>query len=404
MENQNSWILSKRVLQFGCALVFGIILVAGLWPFHAPANQVRWIENENGLEFGRHGSIASRNAFAPQSSDDSGSLELWLKPAHARGTRTILAFEGVGTAASPFSLQQNGGILRVRRHNVDGLGTDRTAVFDVARAFQPGKPVFVTIVLKPHSTMVYLDGALARMEPIPGTSTGNFAGRLVLANSPYSSNSWPGEILGLASYQSDLTVGQVGQHDRSWAQGQTPATGDGSSPVALYLFNERAGATVHNQLDEATDLAIPGRYFVLHPPFMTPPWREYHPTWEYWKDFGVNVAGFIPLGFSFLAWFSWNRVGKWPVASVIALGFVTSLTIEILQAALPTRSSGMTDLFTNTSGTALGVLLYRSRFGQSLLARVTPAPGSTTLPIENYAGLVGISSNSGSSARPEVLR
>lgn len=403
MENQNSAILSKRILQFGCALVLGVILVAGLWPFHAPSNQVRWIENENGLEFGRHGSVATRNAFEARHPDGSCSLEIWLRPAHARGTRTILAFEGVGTAASPFSLQQNGGILRVRRHNIDGFGTDRTAVFDVAHAFQPGKPVFVTIVLKSHSTTVYLDGELARTEPVPGISTGNFAGRLVLANSPYSSNSWPGQILGLASYQSDLTGGQVAQHYRGWTQGQAAAIGAGESPVALYRFNERTGATVHNQLDEATDLAIPGRYFVLHPPFMTPPWREYHPTWEYWKDFAVNVAGFVPLGFSFLAWFSLSRAGKWPVVGVIAIGFATSLTIEILQAALPTRSSGTTDLFTNTLGTAFGVLFYRTRFGQRVLARVTSAAGSTMLTIESCAGLAKISSNS-ALARPEVLR
>ncbi len=33
--------------------------------------------------------------------------------------------------------------------------------------------------------------------------------------------------------------------------------------IALYLFNEGTGNVVHNQIDSATDLTIPERFFVL---------------------------------------------------------------------------------------------------------------------------------------------
>ena len=128
--------------------------------------------------------------------------------------------------------------------------------------------------------------------------------------------------------------------------------------MARYLFNEGEGNVVHNQVDSATSLVIPERFFILHQEFLERPWDEFKPGWDYWQDVAVNIAGFVPLGFFFQAYFSVTRRSKSTFWITIALGFAVSLTIEVSQAFLPTRDSGMTDLITNTSGTALGAIAW----------------------------------------------
>ena len=89
--------------------------------------------------------------------------------------------------------------------------------------------------------------------------------------------------------------------------------------------------------------------------YATRPWTR----WSYWKDIAVNIFGFIPLGFLFLAYFAIVKQNPRPTMMVVTLGFAISLTIEVAQRFLPTRDSSMMDLMTNTLGTFLGVLLFR---------------------------------------------
>jgi VanZ family protein len=369
MDEKNRGTVYKRMVGTLCLCVLGIILTAGLWPFHVPSNQVRWIESANGLEFGRHGSVVSVNAFrGGDPAGASGTLEIWLEPSRGGSSGTILSFDESAHPGEPFSLLQEGDDLGIRRNNVDPQGISRTALFYVKGALQDRKPIFVTIALDSREVLVYINGVLKIVFP-HSLAWNDLSGHLVLANSPTANDSWAGKIFALAIYRQQLTPSQIATNYTSSIGKQTLVQANERSAEVLYLFDEHGGTIVHNRLDPALDLTIPKHYFVLHPGFLRTPWREYHPTWSYWQDAGVNIVGFVPFGFCVFAYLSLTRAIKYPGATTVAVGLFTSLTIEVLQAYLPTRSSGVTDLITNTLGTAIGVMIFQRSIVQTLLAK-----------------------------------
>jgi len=355
-----------RLIETACISILGILLVAGLWPFHVPKNDVTWLTNGDGLRFGPYGAIVSASSFPPQPDKASGSLEVWLDPTLERGAHTILSFDGSAHPGVPFSLRQDDDALIVVQDNEDINGASWTAWSVVKGVFHAGKPVFVTILLGTRRTSICLDG-VCRKDFAIGDSRNNFSGRLVVANSPDSSSSWVGIIRGMAIYSRQLAQHEVLEHYDTWTNENSLKSLEKETPIAVYLFNEHAGDTIHNEVDHRTDLKIPTHYFVLHSAFLRSPQHTYHPSWSYWKDVALNVVGFIPFGFFTATYFCSVRQVKGAVAIAVVLGFLTSLIIETLQAFLPTRDSGWNDLITNTVGTALGAMMYAYFGGASWL-------------------------------------
>jgi glycopeptide antibiotics resistance protein len=132
---------------------------------------------------------------------------------------------------------------------------------------------------------------------------------------------------------------------------------------ALYLFDERGGRTVHNYAGGGCDLYIPEIYTVVDKLSLQPFWKEFNFSRSYWSGNIKNIVGFIPLGACWFVYFLVVQPVKKPELATVILGALVSLTIESLQAFLPTRDSGTTDLLTNTLGTYSGVrcgkYLYR---------------------------------------------
>jgi VanZ family protein len=363
-------IIRARLPGLVCLSVLCGILVAGLWPFHAPRNAVTWLENQNGLRFGRYGTIVSSGVFQMAGSGDeaSSSLEIWLQPGRSNASSIFLSFS---TPENPlqFSLNQYFSTLVLQREI-----QSRQLRIGIERAFRQIQPSFITITSSTQQTAMYVNGALARI--FPQFQLGkDLTGQLVIGASPVASDTWRGQLLGLAIYHQELTAAEVLQHYDTWTKQGRPELSGNERAIALYLFSERSGNIVHNAVQPGIDLHIPERFSLLQQPFLEPFWKEYKPGWEHWVDsLLINIVGFIPLGFFFCAYWSYRRPLKRPAVVTTVLGLAISLTIEVLQAYLPTRTSGTTDLLTNTLGTFLGVMLYGSKTARALLAKVYESP------------------------------
>ena len=369
---QINWeVISPKLLGVACGLVLGGMLVAGLWPFHSPRNQVTWFAGGKGLHFGRHGTILSSGKFkaANMPADAPCSLEIWFEPGLTAGGGTLFAFYAPENPRR-FSLSQSITDLALRTDIREGRYRTLTTRLYIGDIFRRGKTLFVTITSKGGQASVYIDGALARTAPNFPLSSQDFDGELVIATLPKVDDSWSGLLRGLAFYDQELSPAQVVHHYETWIEKGRPDVSENERPVALYLFDERAGRVIHNQVPSGTDLYIPDRYLVLDQALLRPFWEEFHPTWSYWEDLLVNIAGFVPFGFLFCASFSLAGRVKRPALVTILLGFTVSLTIETLQSFLPTRDSGTTDLITNTLGTCFGVWLYRLNHWRVLIARI----------------------------------
>jgi VanZ family protein len=373
-----SYILQNRkVLGAICGIIVCCILIAGLWPFRAPVNRVTWLADGDGLHFGRQGSILSSGEFGNRSyiDDRGGTVEIWLRADSLNSSGgTILAFYTTAKRFVPFSLRQFKDSL-VLQHEVEDRRSHLTTKWmGVGHVLRQKEFVLVTITSGARGTTVYADGLAIEGSSGFRLPSNDFSGRLLLGNSGVDDDSWAGDVRGLAIYGQGLTSAQVSRHFEDWTKHGHPEDIATEAASALYLFNERSGSVVHNQSDAANALLIPSHYFLLHHRLLRTPWEAYRRRWSYWKDAAVNVTGFVPLGFFICAYFSLAKKQGRGVATAIIIGFLISLTIELLQSLLPTRDSGATDLITNTLGTGLGAICCQYVLGSRV--RHVPLDGA----------------------------
>lgn len=361
----------KKALASLCLLIFGVMLAAAFWPFRLnPGNRVTWLGNEHGLRFSGAGIVLSlKKLELPDSGTPAGiSLEIWLKPSQDKYSTALLA---VSSGANPeqFRLRQAGDALLVLEEPFASSRHSATTAMSVSHAFQAHQQSFIAISAGAQGTAVYVNGVPTKKSSTFRVTDKDFSGQLIVGSSPDAYDTWRGEFLGMALFGRELTQAQVSEHYQAWLHGR-PEVLKNDQPAALYVFDEGTGDIVHNQMTAGSDLVIPQSFRIPFKPFLKSPWREFYFNRAYLRDVLINVSGFVPFGFFVCMYLSWRRASRKAVLATIVLGAVFSLTIEVLQWYIPMRDSGTTDILTNTLGTALGAMLYRSGALHALFDRL----------------------------------
>ena len=348
--------LPTRLIGALCLLTLCATLVAGLWPFCAPKNEVSWIKSGNGIRLGANGTLLSTVALPAPHEDGACTVEIWLAPAKVWKTGTVLTVYDAKSDRE-FSIEQDFTdlVLTVR----DGRGkvlraSEQLRVTDVFRRNE----FFLSVSSDGARTSVYLDGDLAAIAPNFRLSRKDLTGQVIVGNSPFRDRSWSGEVRGLAIYRIGLTSTEIQQGYRNWQIHGAPTPSERMVAVAAYSFDERTGSVVANAISSAANLYIPKRFTVVDQYLFESPLSEFRNERNYLKNALINVAGFVPLGFIVALYFTTRRIRGASILTVI-LGATVSIAIEYFQSYLPTRYSGLTDIITNTAGTYLGALLSR---------------------------------------------
>ena len=349
----------RELLVAACLGLWIGILAFGLWPFNFhPRNRVEWLPNR-GIVFENYGEAYSQSRWNRNNSTDTGdgfTVELWVR-SHEENYHQVSGLLSIADSLPEcFTIAQSGPDVMVRGQFQDATHGLAVRRFYIDDPFPQTQPQFITATSGPQGTELYLDGSPKRKVPFTLTKK-NFAGKILLGHNFVGHEPWSGDLLGLAIYSEALTEAEVSEDYSAWERNDKAELMKRPSVAALYLFDERAGNVIHNRAGNAPDIIIPQRFSVQHKTFLG--FSDLNRANLDLSDVVINILGFVPFG---VFWCAFFQFGKHPGAAraillTLILGAATSLTIELLQAYLPSRESSLLDLIDNTLGTFVGAVL-----------------------------------------------
>jgi len=151
----------------------------------------------------------------------------------------------------------------------------------------------------------------------------------------------------LALYGRQLSAPEIDRHYAGWTSTGRSGVALENEPTAVY----HSGEIIHRQAYSGPDLYVPDGYFQVHHSFLKRPLDEYYRLGLLEKR-PDQCGAFVPLGFFLCAYLALTLRLQRAALIAILLGGLLSSLVETIQALLPTRDPGMTDIITKTLGTA----------------------------------------------------
>ncbi len=360
---------SRKNLVLGavCSAIATGILVAGLWPFDFhPANGVEWLSSGNGVRFYGQGIIYSPEPLQrgeTASGNASFTLEFLIRPDREPYDTDASILTVYNHYQDQFTVRQWGRTLVLQIWTADADSRGRYYKIGIPGALEREKTRLITLTTGEHSDILYIDGRLAKKFPLSFRALADQAlsGYLILGNSSDGIHPWNGSFFVLAMYDRALTGKEVLDNSDSWQRLGQPRFAEGAKPAVLYLFDEHGGGWILNHSGGRDHLRIPAAFQPLRRMFLQVPDKDHWFRLSNMMDITINILGFIPLGFFLAAWLRQTKLHRLTAYRIaVLLGFSLSLAIELAQVYLPGRDSSLLDVFSNTVGTALGILLLNS--------------------------------------------
>jgi VanZ family protein len=327
-------------------------------------NHIEWLEDRPGIHISRYGlaytKLDSQEGAQMIGEDVRFSMEMAFQADayEEEGFHFIVSMHN-GKDQDQLLVGQWGATIIVMRGD-DFDHTRRDPRISAKISSQGDEATLLMLTTGKEGTRMYVNGRHIKTNPglklqiPPGPSVW-----LTLGDSVYAKHSWSGNMFGLAIYDQTISAQKAQTHFQRWKAEESLLFAKVENPVHLYLFDENQGQIIIDHGKGNQDLELPARIRVLKKQLLSLPWKHFKPDRHLFSDIIINLLGFVPLGFvlSLVLGGSIKLSDAMALMTTIAVCLVFSLSIEIAQAWLPSRSSSLLDWVLNMSGGGLGALI-----------------------------------------------